>query len=215
MSPARSRGRRGRKRRRSSARGAATGQRGAATGDPAARPATGPGSAGPAPSSGDRDATDRPDGSAERAGANASPYARAEEKNAAVRASLEPLEEGERPLAVTVGAVVALVLAVGNLVAYVAGVEVDGERPAPTFFAFPALLLVAAWGMWRVRYWAVLGMQAILALVLIGFSLNLMFAVTSDDFLVAGLSLLILAGAGALFWAMVRAMARIQMPQRR
>lgn len=140
---------------------------------------------------------------------------RSEARNAAARASLEPLAQGERPLPVTVGAVVAFVLAGGNLVAYFAGLEVDGERPSPTFFAFPVLLLVAAWGMWRVRYWAVLGMQAILALVLIGFSLNLMFAATSDDLLVAGVSLLVIAGAGTLFWSMVRAMARIQMPERR
>lgn len=143
------------------------------------------------------------------------PYSRSEAKNAAVRASLEPLREGERPRAVTVAAVVAFLLAAGNLVAYFAGLEVDGERPAPTFFAFPLLLLVAAWGMWRVRYWAVLGMQAILALVLIGFCLNLMFAVTSDDFLVAAISLAVIAATGSLFWFMVKAMARIQMPERR
>lgn len=115
----------------------------------------------------------------------------------------------------TVAAAVAFLLAAGNLVAYFAGVEVGGERPPPTSFAFPVLLLVAAWGMWRARYWAVLGMQAILALVLVGFSLNLMFALTSDDFPVAGISLLVLAAAGALFWSLVRAMARIQMPERR
>jgi hypothetical protein len=132
-----------------------------------------------------------------------------------VRESLEPLGEGERPTAVTVGAIVAFLLAAGNLIAYFAGLEIDGDRPSPLSFAFPALLLVAAWGMWRVRYWAVLGMQAILAFVLIGFSLNLLFAVTSDRLVSAAVSVAVLAGAGVLFWSMVKAMARIQMPARR
>lgn len=132
-----------------------------------------------------------------------------------MRESLEPLGEGERPTAVTVAAVVAFLLAAGNLIAYFAGIEIDGERPSPLSFVFPALLLVAAWGMWRVRYWAVLGMQAVLAFVLIGFSLNLLFAVTSDRLVSAAISLAVLAGAGVLFWHMVKAMARIQMPARR
>ncbi len=145
----------------------------------------------------------------------ASPYSRSEEKNAAVRASLEPLAEGERPLAVTIGAVVAFLLAVANLGLYLAGVEIDGERPSPLSLAFPALLLVAAWGMWRARYWAVLGMQAVLALVLIGFSISLMLFAASGDVLRAAISLFVLTAAGLLFWFMVKAMARIQMPERR
>ncbi len=144
-----------------------------------------------------------------------SPYSRSEEKNAAVRASLEPLAEGERPLAVTIGAVVAFLLAVANLGLYLAGVEIDGERPSPLSLAFPVLLLVAAWGMWRARYWAVLGMQAVLALVLIGFSISLLLFAASGDILRAAISLIVIALAGLLFWFMVKAMARIQMPERR
>ena len=56
------------------------------------------------------------------------------------------------------------------------------------------MLLVAAWGMWRARYWAVLGMQAILAFLLIGFSLNLMYAVVNDELLPAAGSLAVVAG---------------------
>ena len=57
-------------------------------------------------------------------------YARAREaKNEAVRAALVPLEPGERPLAVTVAAIVAALLAVANVVLCLAGWEVDG-RPA-------------------------------------------------------------------------------------
>ena len=143
------------------------------------------------------------------------PYSRSEARNAEARASLEPLREGERPRAVTVGAIVACLLAAASLVPYLAGIEIGGERPSPLSFIFPFVLLVAAWGMWRSRYWAVLGMQAILAFLLIGFSLNLMYAVVNDELLPAAGSLAVVAGAGVLFWFMVKAMARIQMPERR
>jgi hypothetical protein len=69
--------------------------------------------------------------------------------------------------------------------------------------------------MWRTRYWAVLGMQAVLALVLIGFSISLMIFFASGDFVRAAVSLAVIAAAGLLFWFMVKAMARIQMPDRR
>src|SRR3954452_16162677 len=73
-----------------------------------------------------------------------------EERNAEVRAGLEPLAEGERPGAVTVAAIVAFLLAAANLIAYVAGMKIDGERPAIAgIVVYEALLLAAAYGMWR------------------------------------------------------------------
>src|SRR5687768_10758976 len=48
-------------------------------------------------------------------------YARSREKSEAARAALKPLEPGERPTAVTVGAIAAMLLAAANLVAVVAG----------------------------------------------------------------------------------------------
>ena len=65
--------------------------------------------------------------------------------------------------------------------------------------------------MWRSRYWAVLGMQTLLALTLIAASLGL---VTASSAWGAVLLALIVAAAGTLFWFMVKAMARIQMPER-
>ena len=43
--------------------------------------------------------------------------------------ALEPLAEGERPAIVTVGAVISGVVAASVVIAYLAGAEVDGERP--------------------------------------------------------------------------------------
>ena len=137
---------------------------------------------------------------------------RAEQKNEAARAALVPLEEGERPTAVTVAAVVAAALGLSNLGFYVAGLEIDGERPQLFgVLTFSVLLLVAAWGMWRVRYWAVLGMQALLGLLIVILSLVLF---TARDVWGALLLLAIILPAGTLFWFMVKAMARIQMPRR-
>ena len=142
----------------------------------------------------------------------AKPPSRSEQRNAEARAALVPLAAGERPTAVTVGAIVAAVLGLVNLGLYAAGFEVDGERPQ--FFgvaAFSALMLTAAWGMWRVRYWAVLGMQALLGLLIVILSLVLF---TARDVWGVLLILAIVLPAGALFWFMVKAMARIQMPRR-
>ena len=137
---------------------------------------------------------------------------RSQQKDADARAALVPLAPGERPAAVTVGAAVAGVLGVTNIAMYVAGFEVDGERPQVVgVLAFSALMLTAAWGMWRVRYWAVLGMQTLLALLIVIFSIVL---VTARDIWGVLLVLAIVVPAGTLFWFMVKAMARIQMPSR-
>jgi hypothetical protein len=142
----------------------------------------------------------------------ARPPSRSETKDAAARAALVPLREGERPTAVTVGAIVALVLAVGNLIAYAAGFEIEGSRPRFATVAFQALLmLVAAWGMWRARYWAVLGMEAILAILIVIVALS---AFTASSVWGVLLAAAIAIPAGTLFWKLVRAMARLQMPER-
>jgi hypothetical protein len=65
--------------------------------------------------------------------------------------------------------------------------------------------------MWRARYWAVLGMQTLLAITIIACSLALMVA---SNAWAAALAVGLIAGAGSLFWFLVKAMARIQMPER-
>jgi hypothetical protein len=151
--------------------------------------------------------------------ANGSPRAdrprrpsRSERKDAAAREALVPLREGERPLAVTIGAVVAAALALANLIAYLAGLEISGERPAITgILSYTALMLTAAIGMWRAKYWAVLGMEAILGLLLVIFVVLLF---TASNAVTVLISLAIVVPAGALFWFLIKAMARIQMPDR-
>jgi hypothetical protein len=148
--------------------------------------------------------------------------ARSEAKNRAAREALEPLHEDERPIAVTVGAVISALIALSALIGWAAGVEVtqigsdgieQGEERAPVaaVLATVALMGTMAWGMWKARYWAVLGFQALLVIVLVAASLGL---VQATEWTQAVGTTLLIAAAGALFYFMIKAMARIQMPER-
>jgi hypothetical protein len=134
-------------------------------------------------------------------------YARSRERDEAARASLEPLKPGERPGAVTVAAVVAVVL--GLLLILQAAFDDDAQVGGLLVFA--AVMFVAAIGMWKAQYWAVLGFEFFLGLTLVFAAVSLMFA---GNVLGAVYAVVILAGAGVLFWKLVRAMARLQMPKR-
>jgi hypothetical protein len=138
-------------------------------------------------------------------------YARSRAKDDAARAALVPLEPGERPTAVTVAAIVALGLGVANLVAL--ALNFDPKQGGKAFASLLglAILVTAAIGMWRVRYWAVLGMQTILAIAVVGGSIALIGAA---NLTAVALVLAIVLPAGTLFWFLVKAMARIQMPER-
>jgi hypothetical protein len=141
-------------------------------------------------------------------------YARAEDRNREAREELEPLAEGERPLVVTIGAVVSALIAISIVVGYLAGTEVSGEKPRLTQAAAPALLMaIMAWGMWRARYWAVLGFQLILVFLIFSAVFGLAVQAATAFQFVATFALL--AIAGTFFFFMVKAMARIQMPTRR
>jgi uncharacterized membrane protein YdbT with pleckstrin-like domain len=149
--------------------------------------------------------------------------ARSEARNEAAREKLDPLAPGERPTVVTVGAVISALIAVSTIIGYAAGVEVtkfgsdgieqgEGQAPILSVIVVVALMGTMAWGMWKARYWAVLGFQALLVLVLVAASLGLLQA---TEWLQAVATTALIAGAGALFYFMIKAMARIQMPQRR
>lgn len=142
-------------------------------------------------------------------------YAKAEVKNRQVRENLEPLEEGQRPKVVTVGAAFATVVAtifwVSSFVALLTDTKVNGVEPNLGQLISTALVMsLLAWGMWTARYWAVLGFQMLLVLLILAAIAGLVVAGTllqmiSTTILLIGLSL--------LFYFMVKAMARIQMPK--
>jgi hypothetical protein len=141
-------------------------------------------------------------------------YARAEERNRETRETLEPLAHGERPRVVTIGAIVSALIAISIIAGYLAGTEVSGEKPRFVQALAPALLMgIMAWGMWRARYWAVLGFQLILVFLI--FSAVFGLAVQAATVAQFTATFALLAVAATFFFFMVKAMARIQMPTRR
>lgn len=140
-------------------------------------------------------------------------YAKADERNREAREALEPLADGERPLVVTIGALVSALISISIVVAYLAGTEVNGEKPRLIQALAPALITgLMAWGLWRARYWAVLGFQLVLVLLIFSAFFGLVAGASSLP-QIAGTSIL-LAVSSAFFYFMVKAMARIQMPTR-
>ena len=136
---------------------------------------------------------------------------RSEERNAAVRAQLAPLEPGERPLALLVAILLAAALAVANLVAFAAGAEVEGQTPdVATVVVFELLAIAAAVGMWQRRYWAVLGFEVALGVTLAYAGLSLLVA---SNLVAVLLCVAVLGLGGWLFWKLIRVMGRLQTPQ--
>ena len=140
-------------------------------------------------------------------------YARGRVKDEEARARLKPLAPGERPRSVTVAAILAALLGLANLGLLIGGYEVQGERqPAAGVLVFAALMAAAAVGMWQCRYWAVLGFEALLGIAILFSALSLLVAANVAAVL---LCVAIIAVASPLFWFLIRAMARIQLPARR
>jgi hypothetical protein len=138
-------------------------------------------------------------------------YRRSRERDDALRAKLEPLGRGERPLALRLAALLAGLIAVANVVALAAGVEVQGRRPAAAALAFAAIMALAAAGMWMRRYWAVLGFEALLGVSIVYAALSLMVAANG---VAIALCVAVIAVAGPLFWGLIRVMGRLQAPRR-
>ncbi len=130
------------------------------------------------------------------------------ERDERARAGLTPLAEGERPQALIVAVAVAGLLALGVVVSSLSVHDLSkhgGSLPGALFLA--CLLALLAGGMYRTRYWAVLGFEALLAFQILVTSLALIVAET----IVAAVGCLLAIGlAGWLFWKLVRVMGRIQ-----
>jgi hypothetical protein len=136
-------------------------------------------------------------------------YARGRLKDEEARAKLDPLRPGERPTAVTVGAIVALVAALANLVAFLLNLGDGNSRKLIATLLPVFVLLVVAWGMWQAKYWAVLGLETLLALTILVSAVSVVKAQNAQAVVV---TLLPIALCAPLFWFLIKAMARIQMP---
>ncbi len=137
---------------------------------------------------------------------------RSEERNAAVRATLAPLAPGERPWPLKLAALIALLIGGGDLVAVIINGKFsvgNAHAGAGGVILFSVLMLVCAVGMWQLRYWAVLGFQAILAFVILFFSLLLLRA---NNLWAVATGVVVVGGGGYLFYKLVRVLSRLQMP---
>lgn len=130
------------------------------------------------------------------------------ERDAEVRAQLEPLAPGERPVPLLVAIVAALVLGLANLIIFAAGGS-GGGAGGGALLAYCGLMFLAAWGMWNRHYLAVLGFEVLLAIIVVFFFL---FLLRASNAWAALLALAIIVPAGWLFWKLVRVLARIQTP---
>ncbi len=139
--------------------------------------------------------------------------ARSEQRNAAVRATLKPLAPGERPWALKLAVLLALLVGAGDLIDVIFGGTIKfGHSKAGVggVILFSVMMLVCAVGMWQLRYWAVLGFQAILAIVILLFSLLL---IRANNLLGVLVGVVVVGGGGFLFYKLVRVLSRLQMPE--
>ncbi len=127
----------------------------------------------------------------------------------AVRATLEPLAPGERPWPLLVSALLALTLVIANLVLVVGDIKLRGAKPASEV-VYLAVMLVCAYGLWRARYWAVLGFMALLLLTMLEAAVLLVRASNAAG---VALTVVMLGGGGFLFYKLVRVLSRIQLPR--
>jgi hypothetical protein len=124
------------------------------------------------------------------------------------RAALTPLGADERPAALVAAIAVCTLLALGVVVGAASVHDLarhGGSLPGAVFLALVLGLL--AQGMYRQRYWAVLGFEGLLAFQILVTSLALVVAST---IVAAALCALGIGLAGWLFWKLVRVMGRIQ-----
>ena len=128
------------------------------------------------------------------------------------RPAPEPLSEGERPAALLVASAVCVAVAVGVIVSAATVHDLSrhgGSLPGAVFIA--AVLALLALGLYRRRYWAVLGFEALLAFQILVTSLALVVAST----VAAAVGCVLSVGLGGwLFWKLVRVMTRIAAGER-
>lgn len=138
---------------------------------------------------------------------------RGAERDAAARAALSPLGEREWPTPLRIAIAVSVLLAAG-VVAGAASIHDlsrhGGSLPGAALLA--VVLLALAQGMYRRRYWAVLGFEGLLAFQIIVTSLALVVAST---LLAAAICLTSVLLGGWLFWKLIRVMGRVQAGEQR
>ena len=134
-----------------------------------------------------------------------------ERRDAQLRESLVPLAPGERPPALIAAIMVAVAVAVAVAIGTATIRDLSrhgGSIPGGIFLS--CVLLALAAGMFRQRYWAVVGFEALLVFQMLVSTLTLVLA---SSVYTALASVATLALGGWLFWKLIRVMGRIQAGQ--
>lgn len=114
---------------------------------------------------------------------------------------------------ILVGATLAFLSGLVQLILFLVGVRLHTtglKASAGQTIAFAVLMFVCAGGMLAMRYWAVLGFMALLA-ILILFAVGAL--VKASSVVGALIALAIVLGGGYLFFKTVRVLSRLQMPK--
>lgn len=138
-----------------------------------------------------------------------------EERNAAARANLRPFEPGERPAQAAIAAILVAAIALTNLLMLVIGYQprasLRNEQTQIAQAVFGLAAIGLAVGVWHLKAPALLILQAVLV-----FSTLLAFAglITAQTIGEAVLLTAIVVISGALFYTLIRVLARAQTPAR-
>jgi thiamine-phosphate pyrophosphorylase len=136
-----------------------------------------------------------------------------EERNAAARAHIKPFKPGERPAPAAMAAILIAAIALTNLLLLAIGYQPRNSlrttEAQVTQAVFGVAMLLLATQVWRLKAWALLVTQGLLAISSIFAFAALILA---NSLLNALPSLVFLAIAGPLFWHLVRVLARAQAP---
>ncbi|MBO9533125.1 MAG: thiamine phosphate synthase [Solirubrobacteraceae bacterium] len=137
-----------------------------------------------------------------------------EERNAAVRSELRPFAPGERPAPAALAAIFIAAIGLVNLVLLAFGYQPRNSLRTSEVQVgqgiFGVAMLVLATQVWRLKAWALLLTQALLAISSIFAFASVILAQT---FLNAVGPLIFMAIAAPLFWTLVRVLARAQAPR--
>jgi hypothetical protein len=135
-------------------------------------------------------------------------YARGRQRDDEIRAVLTPLAPGQRTTSLNVAVAVAVLLAILVIVGAATNNDLSSSGGSWTgAILIAAVLLLAASGMYRTRYWAVIGFEAFLAFQIIMATLALVVVSNVWGLLVC---LAVIGLSGWLAWKLIRVMARIQ-----
>ncbi len=137
-----------------------------------------------------------------------------EERNAAERANIKPFEPGERPGAAAVAAMLLAAIGLTNLLLLAIGYQprysLRNTQAQVAQGLFGVAMVVVATQVWRLKAWALLITQGLLAISSIFAFAALILAGSLSGALPALIFLLI---GAPLFWKLVRVLARAQAPR--